>query len=180
MFLVPFTASATLTGSGVMKVDYSTPIAGGYYTEHAKTLYAYTAGQIISFASTEVFCVENEPFISPIISNFYTTDGVGVRNNKLLGTWAANFQNVSINDRLLAVSFSDKGNTNGQNYPVKATRDPEPATMLFCGTGLVSLAGMVRNRRRKKSAVKGSHINEFSSPTSPSQISQYQDISAIA
>jgi hypothetical protein len=95
MFLFPLTASASYIGSGVMEIGYSTPAAGGYYADYDKTSYTHTAGQIINFASNEVFCVEKEPLISPTNYNFYTSDGGGVDTNELLNTWTDNYQKVT-------------------------------------------------------------------------------------
>lgn len=178
LFLFPLTASAILIGPEVMKVDYSTPVAAGHHTDYDQALSTYTAGQIINFTSSEVFHVENCPLISPASCNFYTSDGGGVHNSELLGAWAANNRNASINDRLLAVRDTDKSKTDGHNFLVKVAPSPEPATMLLCGAGLVSLAGVIR--RRKISAVNSTRSHEHPSSPPLSQMSQHQVITAIA
>lgn len=166
MILFPLTASANLIGSGVLKVDSSTSTAGSYGTKYDENIYTYTAGKIIDFTSNEFFYVDNESHISPASFHANTSNGVGIASNELSGTWPAHYQNAYINenayinDRLLAVSYSDKGKIDGQKYHAKAAPGAEPATMLLCGTCLVSLASVVR--RRKKSAVNSPSLNEYS------------------
>lgn len=95
MFLSPLTASATYLGSGNMAIGYSGPVVSPYYGDYDKISYTWTAGQTINFSSNEVFCVENQPLITPTNYNFYTSDGVGVEGNELLSEWTANYQMVT-------------------------------------------------------------------------------------
>jgi hypothetical protein len=66
---------------------------GNYYADYDKKSYTHTAGDVINFASSEVFCVESDHLISPTTYDFYYSDGDGAKD--LLGTWAANYEEVT-------------------------------------------------------------------------------------
>ena len=105
-FLVPMTATATYIGSGEMTIADTSPgirvvtssdpyDEDTYAGDYDKTSYSPTTGTAITFASNEVFCVGPEDLLESAIYDFYTSDGGGAPSADLLGTWTANYQEVT-------------------------------------------------------------------------------------